>query len=95
MGGWDATGFRVYLGTSESYEYGNEIVYAGEIVISVTPKKRLITVERAEYRGLTSAGATSKTATSGWTITSRDRSDESNQYKVIEEKKTEGSWTAV
>jgi len=89
---WDATGFRVLTGTSESTEKGNAIVYIGDVVASVTPQHRSVTVERAEWRGLSSSGASTKTATSGWTITARDRMDESNQWKVVEEKETLGAW---
>ena len=92
---WDATGFRIVQGDSISDEKRDFITYAGDEeieVIEVMPKKRSVTVSRAEYVGLSQSAAASKTATSGWTITARDRMDNSNQWKVVEELTTLGEW---
>ena len=95
MSGWSSSGTRVYLGASHSYEKRDFIVYVWGEPSSVTPRKRLVTLERAEWRGLTEAGAESKTPTAGWTIVARDRVDESNQWRVNEEKETLGDWESV
>jgi hypothetical protein len=89
---WDATGFRVYLGSSIGDEKREVIVYVGDEISSVTPQTRTVTQERAEYRGLTAAGAAGKSATADWTIISRDRKDDSGQWVVVEEKITYGAW---
>lgn len=88
MAGWDATGTRVELGTDESVEYRTNVS-----VFVFTTQERTVTVERAEWRGLTKAGAAAKAATSGWTITARELVDDSGQWHVREERKTEGSWS--
>lgn len=93
--GWDATGVRVETSVTDTYEYRDFLTMAGDVVIGIDPKKRTVKVERAEYRGLTKDGATSKTATSGWTIVQRDRVDDSGQWRVTEEKTTLGSWEDV
>jgi hypothetical protein len=93
---WDATGFRILLGVSEAYEYGESLVYYNGEVISASTQRRLVTVARAEWRGLSEAGAAAKTATvGGWMITQRDRVDESNQWRVTEELTALGTWQAA
>jgi len=86
MSGWGTTGWRVILGQDEEYEY-----YWN----NATKYRRLITLKRAVWRGLSRAGSLAKAATPGWRITARNRVDESGQYHVAEEKKTEGSWEVV
>lgn len=90
---WDATGFRVYLGSSIGDETRDLVVYADGKILSTTPQTRSVTQERAEWRGLTQAGAAAKTATASWTITARDRIDDSGQWRVEEELITFGAWT--
>ena len=92
MAGWSSSGWRVYLGTSESEEFW--YVYTFN-VFTPNKKRRIIKVERAEWRGLTEAGAQDKVATSGWTITARDRVDDSGQWKVTEEYESKGEWEVV
>lgn len=89
---WDATGFRVYLGSSIGDETRDYVVYVGGEISSTTAQTRTVTQERAEWRGLTAAGAAAKTATTDWTIIARDRVDDSGQWRVEEEKITYGSW---
>lgn len=91
--GW-GTGVRVYLGTSEAVEKRDFPIMAGEEVIGIEAKKRLVTVARAEWRGMTQTAAGSRTATAGYTITARERVDDSGQWRVSEEMKTEGAWEA-
>jgi hypothetical protein len=109
--GWSATGSRVLLGADESEERREFPIYAwvgekdedGEPiegeghyeVSSVSEKKRTVTLERAEWRGLNQAGAEGKTATSGWRITGRNRVGESGQWTVTEEITTYGEWDIV
>jgi len=94
MGGWSSDGLKVALGSDESYEYRAFFTFLGDQIIAVTNKKRLITLQRSEWRGLTAAGAASKTASEGWSITGRERVGESGQWRVTEELKTEGEWEA-
>jgi hypothetical protein len=89
---WGA-GFRVYLGSSIGDEKRDVIVYFNDEITSVTPQTRTVTQERAEYRGLSAANAASQTPTSGWTITARDRKDDSGQWVVAEELITYGEWS--
>jgi len=93
MGGWSAEGLRVVLGSSVSVEPRDFNVYLGGDLVSTTRKYRLVTVSRAEWRGLTAAGAASKTATATWAITARDRAGDSGQWRVNEEITTRGDWT--
>lgn len=85
---WDATGTRVLLGTDETVE--QRVVLVG---ITWTAQTRTVTVDRAEWRGLSEAGAAAKTATVDWTIVSRDYIGPSGQWRVVEELKTEGAWS--
>jgi hypothetical protein len=94
MGGWDTTGKRVVTSTTETKEYRNLLELNGG-VFTWTEQYRTIKQERAETRALTKSGAENLTATSGWTIISRDRKDDSAQYVVVEEKITTGEWTDV
>ena len=87
MGGWTAAGFRVYQGSTITTEM--RVILAG---ITWTAQTRTVTTERAEWRGLTEAGAAAKTATATWTIISRERVDETNQWRVREELVTNGAW---
>lgn len=90
MGGW-GIGWRIYTGITHSIERKEE---TDENNDKITIRfKRTVTLERAEYRGLTKTNAEQKTATSGWTITARERVDETNQWRVTEEKETKGIWT--
>ena len=99
MGGWNATGIYRNLGESYSYEPRDFFVFAeGEdetVVLSVTPMKRLVTIERAEWVALTKAGADGKSATEGFTITAREPMGHGGQWRVSEEKKTFGEWGPV
>lgn len=92
---WSATGFRVYLGKSESLERANFPIFAGTEIIGSQAKQREITVERAEWRGLSKAGALVKAATASWRIVQRDRIDESNQWRVTEELITTGPYVDI
>ena len=83
----NATGVRVDLGSTDSIE--KRTILAG---IIWTNQERTVTTERAEWRGLNAAGAAAKSATSGWTIVSRDFVDPSGQWRVREEKVTYGAW---
>ena len=87
MGGWNAAGCRVYQGSTIVTE--PRVILAG---ITWTAQTRTVTTERAEWRGLTEAGATTKSASGGWTIISRERVDETAQWRVREEKITYGEW---
>jgi len=87
MGGWSADGLRVLQGSTIVTE--SRVVLAG---ITWTYQTRSVTTERAEWRGLTAAGAAAKTATATWTIISRERVDETDQWRVREEKITTGAW---
>jgi ribonuclease HI len=91
--GW-GSGFRVYLGSSIGDEKRVVTVYSGGEITSTTAQIRTVTQERAEYRGLSKALAATKIPTSGWTIISRDRKDESGQWVVVEELITYGAWAA-
>lgn len=88
--GWSATGFRVELGenTSEETREDASEAFGGSYFIY----RRTVTVKRAEWRGLTKAGAEGKSATAGWKITARERVDESGQWRVSEEITTYGGW---
>lgn len=86
------TGFRVVTGTSHSIEYREEEVKVGDVLVGTIKKKRTITVITAEFRGLSENDAASKTATATYTITARDRADESGQWVVKEELTTYGLW---
>jgi len=88
MGGWDATGFRVYKGSTIVTESRTQLV----LFVWVT-KTRTVTTERAEWLGLTQAGAAAKAATATWTITSREVMGPSAQWRVVEEKITYGAWS--
>ena len=88
MGGWDATGFRVYKGKTPVIE--PRVVLVG---ITWTAQTRTVTTERAEWLGLTQAGAAAKGATATWTITSREVMGPSAQWRVVEEKITYGAWS--
>ena len=87
MGGWTAAGFRVYQGSTITTE--PRVALIG---LTWTAQTRSVTTERAEWRGLTEAGAAAKTATATWTIIGRDRVDETNQWVVREELITYGAW---
>jgi len=100
MSGWSSEGTRVVLGINESEEFRDFLIYTvndeGQSeVSSVTPRVRTVTVTRAEWRGMTKAGAESKTATENWKITARERIDESGQWRVSEELKVYGEWANV
>lgn len=95
MSGWSATGLRVVLASEHSNEYRDFYTWVGDQIVSVIKMKRSITLERAIWRGLTKAGADSKTPTAGWTITGRNRVGESGQWEVSEELKTEGEWVVA
>jgi hypothetical protein len=95
MGGWTSGGFRVYLGKSHGEEFRDIAVYADDKVIGVTKQRRDVTQERAEFRGLTKAGAAALTPTEGWTIITRNRTGETGQWVVTEELITNGDWEDV
>ena len=88
MAGWDTTGWRVYKSSTPVIE--TRVVLAG---ITWTYQERTVTTERAEWLGLTQAGAIGKAATATWTITGRDRVGPSDMWRVVEEKKTYGAWS--
>jgi hypothetical protein len=88
MPGWTAAGVYVETGTDESIEYRTVVV-----AFVWTQQQRTVTLDRAEWRGLTKAGAAAKTATSGWEIVSRELVGPSGQWMVKEEKLTQGAWT--
>ena len=88
MGGWDATGFRVYKGSTPVIEPRTAL-----IGLTWTAQTRTVTTERAEWLGLTQAGALALTPTAGWTVTGVDRIGPSDQWRVVEEKKTYGAWS--
>jgi hypothetical protein len=85
---WSAVGTRIVTGQDESEE--PRVVLIG---ITWTAQTRTVTLERAEWVGLTQAGALAKTATATWTIVSRDRVGPSGQWVVREEKRTNGAWS--
>jgi len=95
MSGWSASGFRVYLGANISSETREFSIYVGGELNSIRQKKRAVTVETAEFRGLTKAGAEAKAATAGWTIIARDRAGETGQWVVREEITTYGAWVEI
>lgn len=88
MSGWSGTGYRRWLGETIVTEYRTVA-----IAFVWLRQSRTVTTERAEWVGLTLAGAQAKAATGGWTITQRDRIGPSGQYRVVEEKVTEGAWS--
>ena len=96
---WNATGERVLLQITEPANETRTVMSFEELPAGVwfelINEDRTVKIERAEWRGLTAAGAASKTATSGWTITDRARHDDSAQWRVVEERITYGEWTEV
>ena len=87
MGGWNATGTRVLLGSTIVTE--PRVVLVG---ITWTAQTRTVTTTRAEWRGLTEAGAAGKAATASYTITARERVNESNEWRVREELIAYSAW---
>lgn len=85
---WDTVGSHVELSIDYSTEYRRALVG-----LSWTKQERLITTERAEWRGLTKAGAAAKSPSSGYDIVSRELRGPAGQWFVVEEKVTEGSWS--
>jgi len=92
MGGWSATGFRRYLGTNETEEKRT----TGNMLSGFTRQRRTVYQERAEWVGLTYAGAIAKNPTSAaWKIVSRERVGESGQWRVQEEALTYSIWEDI
>ncbi len=69
----------------------------GEVLLPFPQKEeRSVTVHRAEFVGLTKdEAAAQETTDANWKIETRERVDDSGQWRVIETKTEYGEWAEV
>ena len=78
--------------TPDTQHRMNFVFVSGVAGYTLTPQHRNDVIERWEATGLNAATGQTQAAANGGAIVDRARMDESGQWRVVEEKRTEGAW---